>query len=150
MTNGKNMEKVLLTKEIILKGRDKKVRIYIEGLGGEIEIRPLTEEAWSEIEAASMGKSEIISGAVFDKDGNIDKKATAQSVKMKFSTEQLAMGHFLQNVIALKYGLVEEWTEEEIKSISPPGIIDKIAEEIYKISNITKDQLKDIDFFRKE
>lgn len=150
MTNEKSIEKVLLSKEIILKGRDKTTWVRIEELGGEIEIRPLTEEAWSEIEAATMAKSEVISGAVFDKDGNIDKQATAKAVKMKFNMEQMTMSHFLQNVIALRYGLVEKWTEEEIKSISPPGIIDKIAKEIYKISKITEKQLEEIDFFRKE
>lgn len=143
-------EKVLLTKDMILKGRDRIVNIFIQELGGEVRIRPLTEEAWAEIQSVGFGKSEMVSSATFDKDGNIDRKETAKNVKMKFSMEQLSKGNFMQNVIALKYGLVEEWTEEEIKSISPPGIIIKIAEEIYKISKISKADLEEINFFRKE
>lgn len=149
MTNGKDMGKVLLTKEIILKGKDRRVKIYVKELGGEIEIKPLTEEAWADIQSAGFSKSEMIGSAAFDKDGNVDRKETAKNVQMKFNMEQLAKSNFLQNILALRYGLVEEWTEEEIKSISPPGIIDKVAKEIYKISEISEGELEDINFFRK-
>lgn len=149
MTNGKDGGRVLLTKAIILKGKDRKVKIHVKELGGEIEIRPLTEEAWAEIQATGFSKSEMVSNAVFDKDGNIDRKETAKNVQMKFNMEQLSKSNFMQNVLALKYGLVEEWTEEEIKSISPPGIIVKIAKEIFKISELSEGELEDINFFRK-
>jgi len=149
MTDENKEERMLLTKAIILKGKDRKVKIFIKELGGEIEIKPLTEEAWAEIQAVGFAKSEMVSNAVLDKDGNIDRKETAKSVQIKFNMEQLAKSNFMQNVLTLKYGLVEEWTEEDIKSISPPGTIDKIAEEIYKISEISKGELEDINFFRK-
>ena len=149
MTDANKEERMLITKDAILKGKDKKVKIFIKELGGEIEIRPLTEEAWAEIQATGFAKSEIVSEPVFDKDGNVDRKETAKNVQMKFDIEQLTKSNFMQNVLALKYGLVEEWTEEEIKSISPPGIIDKIAKEIYKISEISDEELEDINFFRK-
>lgn len=148
MVNEKKEERMLLTKDIILKGKDRKVKIYIKELGGEIEIRPLTEEAWAEIQSASFAKSEMISSAVFDKEGNVDRKETAKNVQMKLNMEQLSKSNFVQNVLALKYGLVEEWTEEEIKSISPPGTIARIAKEIYKISEISEGELEDINFFR--
>lgn len=149
MIDGNDQKRIFLTKDIILKGKDRKVKIFIKELGGEIEIRPLTEEAWAEIQATGFAKSEMISEPVFDKDGNVDRKGTAKNVQMKFDIEQLTKSNFMQNVLALKYGLVEEWTEEEIKSISPPGIIDKIAKEIYKISEISDEELEDINFFRK-
>lgn len=149
MADEKNEGRISLTKDIILKGKDRKVKIFVKELGGEIEIKPLTEEAWAEIQSAGFTKSEMVSKAVFDKDGNVDRKETAKNVQMKFDMEQLTKSNFLQNVLALKYGLVEEWTEEEIKSISPPGIITKIAKEIYKISEISEEELEDINFFRK-
>jgi len=43
-----------------------------------------------------------------------------------------------------------EMTEEELRNISPPGIVEKIANAIKKISNVTEDQAKALKIFRKE
>ena len=62
----------------------------------------------------------------------------------------VSRNEFEQEVIILKYGLVEVWTEDEIRSISPPGIISKIAEKILEISQLSKEDIKAISFFRKK
>jgi len=148
MDNAK--ERVVLTKEMILKGREKTCFIQVKGFEGELEIRPLTELAWSEVKALTGKETEVSLSAVLDKDGKFDKDATAKNARVKLNMMNVSRNEFEQEVIILKYGLVEEWTEDEIRSISPPGIISRIAEKILEISQLSKEDIKDISFFRKK
>ena len=148
MDNAK--ERVVLTKEMILKGREKTCFIQVKGFEGELEIRPLTELAWSEVKALTGKETEVSLSAVLDKDGKFDKDATAKNARVKLNMMNVSRNEFEQEVIILKYGLVEVWTEDEIRSISPPGIISRIAEKILEISQLSKEDIKDISFFRKK
>lgn len=150
MTNDKSKERVLLTKEIILKGKDKTYFIQVKGFEGELEIRPLTELAWSEIKALTGNNTEVSINAVLDKEGKIDRDATAKNASVKLNMMNVSKNEFEQEVKMLKYGLVEQWTEEEIRSISPPGIISRIAEKILDISQLSKKDIEEISFFRKK
>ena len=141
-------ERILLTKEMILKGKDKTCFIQVKGFEGELEIRPLTELAWSEVRALTGKETEVSLSAVLNKDGQFDKEATAKNARVKLNMMNVSRNEFEQEVIILKYGLVEPWTEDEIRSISPPGIINKIAEKILEISQLSKEDIKDISFFR--
>ncbi|MDP2365185.1 MAG: hypothetical protein Q8M94_15635, partial [Ignavibacteria bacterium] len=73
-----------------------------------------------------------------------------KSARVKLNMMNVSRNEFEQEVIILKYGLVEKWTEDEIRSISPPGIISKIAKEILEISQLSKEDIKDISFFRQK
>ena len=62
------MEK--LTKADILKGVNNVKTQYFDKLGGEVEVRPLTEGEWAEIEALRGSGAKIKGRPTFDKSGN--------------------------------------------------------------------------------
>ena len=138
----------LLTKEEILKGTNKKGTVFVKELGGDIEIRPLNEEQWAEIEA-KIGVN-IDLNIAYGKDGKPDKKQTEKNMKMNMDIEKLQKIEFEKKLLACKYGMTIPITEEELKNISPPGIIEKIANAVFKISNVSEAQLQELKMFRKE
>ncbi|RLC34714.1 MAG: hypothetical protein DRZ76_02120 [Candidatus Nealsonbacteria bacterium] len=136
----------LLTKEEILRGTNKTEKVFIKELGGEIEIRPLNEEQWAEIEA-KIG-IDIDFDVVYDKDGKPDIEKTKQNFKMKLDVEQIQKIEFEKLLLACKYGMTMGIKEEELRKISPPGIVKKIANAVFKISEVSEDQLKELKMFR--
>lgn len=144
------MDNIISIKERILKGKDFIKKVSIKELGGEINIRPLTEGEWTEISSRAVKTAKTEFTPIFNKAGEIDKEKTKESIKFAFDVETLQKGDFEKNIMACKYGIVEEGlTEEDLKQLSPPGIINKIANEIYKISGIEEEELKALQFFRK-
>lgn len=136
----------LLTKDDILKGTDKTYKILIPGLDGELELKPLNEEQWSEIES-KIGV-DIDFDIVYDKNGKPDMEKTKKNFKLKLDVEQIQKMEFEQNLLACRYGMVLEITEQELRKISPPGTIQKIAKEVYKISKVSEAQLNELKMFR--
>jgi len=143
------MENKISIKERILKGKEYVKKISIKELGGEIEIRPLTEEQWAAINARAMKSAKTEFTPILDKKGEVDKEKTKDTIKFNLDLELLQKGDFEKNILTCTYGIVEEGlTEQELMQISPPGIIEKIANEIFKISGIGEEQLKSLQFFR--
>lgn len=143
------MENIISIKDRILKGKDFIKKINIKELGGEIQIRPLTEGEWTEISSRAVKSAKTEFTPIFNKTGEVDKEKTKESIKFAFDVETLQKGDFEKNILACKYGIVEEGlTEEDLRQLSPPGIIKKIADEIYKISGIQEEELKALQFFR--
>jgi hypothetical protein len=137
----------MITKEELLKGNKLVKTVTIKELGGEIQIRPLTEEQWAEIEARKGDVFDIeVRGAI-----NSEKDAREKIKKgMQLNTKKLMKAEFEQNILACKYGLVMDITEDELRQISPPGIVKKIALEIYKISSINEEDIDALKSFRKK
>jgi len=145
----KVMENKISIKERILKGKDYTKKISIKELGGEIEIKPLTEQQWTEISAKAVQSAKTEFTPILNKVGQVDTKKTKESIKFNFDIETLQKGDFEKNILTCKYGIVEEGlTEEDLRQISPPGVIKKIADEIFRISGIGEDQLEELQFFR--
>jgi len=143
------MENIISIKERILKGKDYVKKIIIKELGGEINIKPLTEEQWTEISSKAVKSAKTEFTPIFNKAGEVDTAKTKESIKFNFDVETLQRGDFEKDILTCKYGIVEEGlTEEELRQLSPPGIIKKIADEIYKISGIEEEELKALTFFR--
>jgi hypothetical protein len=141
------MEKISI-KELILKGKEYRKVITIEGFG-EIEIKPLTEEQWATISAMVMRSAKTEFTPMLNKKGEIDKDKTRETIKFSIDVESINKSNFDKNILTCLYGIVEEGlTEQELKQLSPPGIIEKIANEIFKISGIGEEQLKELQFFR--
>ena len=143
------MENIISIKDRILKGKDFVKKINIKELGGDIQIRPLTEGEWTEISSRSVKSAKTEFTPIFNKEGVIDREKTKESIKFNFDVETLQKGDFEKNILTCKYGIKEEGlTEEDLRQLSPPGIIKKIADEIYKISGIEEEELKALQFFR--
>lgn len=137
----------MITKEELLKGTNRIEKVTIKGLG-EVEIRPLNEEQWSEIEGKTGSVLKARMKPVKNERGEVDWEKTQENIEMQLDTELAARMEFEQNVIACKYGLVMDITEEELRHISPPGTIKKIATEIFRISGVSKEQLEELKSFR--
>lgn len=67
----------LLTKDKILKGIEKVETVYIESLGGEVKIRPLSSSEWQEIvieEQKGIGEVKLKVGSLQQTDGTMALK----------------------------------------------------------------------------
>ena len=145
----------MLTKVDLLKGTKKTKKVMIEELGGEIEIRPLNEEQWAEIDAKKVEMFEIEEmKPVMTKDAKgkevYDVKKTSEGIRLKSDLVKSKKIEFQVNLLICKYGLIMDITEEELRQISPPGIVKRIAEEVLKISKVTQEELEELESFRKE
>lgn len=138
---------MLITKEDLLKGANKIETVNIEGLG-EFQIRPLNEEQWAEIESKSGNVLKARLEPVKNEKGEIDWAKTQKNIQLNLDMELAARVEFEQNILACKYGLMMDITEDELRKISPPGIIKKIATEIFRISSVSKEQLEELKSFR--
>lgn len=139
----------MLTKVELLKGTKKTKTIKIAG--GEIEIRPLNEEQWAEIEAKRASIFQVDMTPVYKKVNGkevYDPVKTKETMKMKTDYSKSRLVEFDMDVLTCKHGMVMDITEEEIRQISPPGTVKKIAEEIIKFSKVDKEGLEELKSFR--
>lgn len=133
----------LLTKDKILKGIEKVETVYIESLGGEVKIRPLSSSEWQEIvieEQKGIGQVKLNVGSLRQTDGTMSidlAKQTIASFKAKVKAVSLAM-----TVDG------EEWSENEVEQLLP-GVVDEIFEHVREISGIQIEEAE-LDRFREK
>lgn len=143
-----------LTKADILKGVNNVRTQYFDKLGGEIDVRPLTEGEWAEIEALRSSGAKIKGKPTFDRSGNLDIKSMQQSLQVEIDSKELQLMEFEAKAKAVAWGLStspdNQWTVEEVKQLRPVGVIDDIAEFIFKISGVTEESVEEVRNFRKE
>ncbi len=143
-----------LTKADILKGVNNVKTQYFDKLGGEVELRPLTEGEWAEIEAIRGSGAKIKGKPTFDKSGNLDIKSMQQNLQVEIDSKEIQLMEFEAKAKAVAWGLStspdNQWTVEEVKQLRPVGVIDDIAEFIFKISGVTKEGAEEARNFRQE
>lgn len=143
-----------LTKADILKGVNNVRTQYFDKLGGEIDVRPLTEGEWAEIEALRSSGAKIKGKPTFDKNGNLDIKSMQQNLQVEIDSKEIQLMEFEAKAKAVAWGLStspdNQWTVEEVKQLRPVGVIDDIAEFIFKISGVTEESVEEARNFRKE
>lgn len=117
-----------LTKAQIIAGAKVRKTVPIEGLG-DVEIRPLTDEEWSEVEMTTLKSLNV----------DINKGASEEEVKSEavknLSLDDLAAGQLEAARLIVKYGLStdEEWTVDEVREL-PAGIAHALAREVNKLT----------------
>lgn len=143
-----------LTKADILKGVNNVKTQYFDKLGGEVELRPLTEGEWAEIEALRSSGAKIKGRSTFDKSGNLDIKSMQQNLQVEIDSKEIQLMEFEAKAKAVAWGLStspdNQWTVEEVKQLRPVGVLDDIAEFIFKISGVTEEGVEEARNFRKE
>src|SRR5690554_6693138 len=143
-----------LTKADILKGVNNVRTQYFDKLGGEIDVRPLTEGEWAEIEALRSSGAKIKGKPAFDKSGNLNIKSMQQNLQVEIDSKEIQLMEFEAKAKAVAWGLStspdNQWTVEEVKQLRPVGVIDDIAEFIFKISGVTEESVEEARNFRKE
>jgi|LSQX01.1.fsa_nt_gb hypothetical protein len=143
----------MLTRDDILRGSKKTKTITIKELGGDIEIRPLNEGQWAEIDAKKVEMFKIdIEPVMKQVDGQkvYDNEKTRDNIKITSDLSKSKNIEFETNLLICKYGMILEFTIDELKQISPPGVIKKIADEILKLSQINEEELQELKSFRKQ
>lgn len=142
-----------LTKADILKGTNNIRTQYFDKLGGEVELRPLTEGEWAEIEALRSSGAKIKGKPTF-KNGNLDIKSMQQNLQVEIDSKEIQLMEFEAKAKAVAWGLStspdNQWTVEEVKQLRPVGVVDDIAEFIFKISGVTKEGAEEARNFRQE
>ena len=143
-----------LTKADILKGVNNIRTQYFDKLGGEIDVRPLTEGEWAEIEALRSSGAKIKGKPTFDKSGNLDIKSMQQNLQVEIDSKEIQLMEFEAKAKAVAWGLStspdNQWTVEEVKQLRPVGVVDDIAEFIFKISGVTEESVNEVRNFRQE
>src|SRR5690606_18047712 len=143
-----------LTKADILKGVNNIRTQYFDKLGGEIDVRPLTEGEWAEIEALRGSGAKIKGNPTIDKSGNLDIKSMRENLQVEIDTKELQLMEFEAKAKSVAWGLStrpdNQWMVEEVKQLRPVGVVDDIAEFIFKISGVTEESVNEVRNFRQE
>lgn len=145
-----------LTKAQVLQGANYQESVYIDALDGEVEIRMLTGGEIAAIMAMpARGMKLSLSDLedAMDDEGNI-VPGTMPDASLEFDMEEMFLTDQRIRFTTVKHGLSlrdgEEWSMEEVESISPPAAINQIAREIWRISNVKESDLSALKMFRGE
>lgn len=145
------MEIKRLSKADILRGTDQAHSFYVEELGGELELHPLTEGQYAQVEGIRGGGIKLSGGAVMDENGNMDRTATGQNMRMEIDMEESLRADFEADCAAVAHSLSnreEKWDPSEVMVMRPPGVVAKIAREVYRISGVSPQKLEQVHSFR--
>lgn len=134
-----------LSKADILSGRRREIAFYVEELGGEVILRPLTDGQWAQIKAVKSAGGKLTGNPVMDEEGNVDRKATGGNLRIEVDTKIAAEQEYEADCLAVAYSLSdtrikgETWTVDDVKRMEPPGVVRKIAAKVYAITGVSKE-----------
>jgi len=132
----------ILTKADIINGKNNIKPFDFPELGGELLLRPLTDGEYHRVINLIAGKGI----GNFDitptiKDGELDKEATMESVKLDLDVGKIEQNSFKANCLAVSLSLTHDENDEKftVKDIElfPAGSVEKIAEMVYEITGVT-------------
>lgn len=137
----------IITRSDIIGGKKKVESYNFPKIGGELRLRPLTDNEMQKVTARmkseGIGETEV---KPVIKNGKVDKEATMSGVDMKFNVETAQMAAYSASRLAITISLdndentdEEKFTEEELGEF-PAGSVDEIASKVFEISGV-----KDID-----
>ena len=135
-----------------MKGASQVRTQYFEKLGGELDVRPLTEGEWAEIEAMRGSGAKITGSPRFDKSGNFDMKSMQRDLQVVIDSKEIQTLEFEAKAKAVAWGLSvngETWEVDEVKQLRPVGVVEEIAEFIFD-SGVTEGASERARSFRKD
>lgn len=122
----------LLTKADILEGKEKREKVYIEKLGGSLEIRPLTEIEWSRVQAINTRGTTLTTKVEASKD---KVKAKDFDIVLDLSKSSEATSEAERLIVS--YGVSNiNLTPEDVDKLSPAGTAEEIANHILRITGV--------------
>ena len=136
---------MVLTKADLVAGRNNKKTVSIEAVDGEVEIRPLTDGEFYEVQSIFVEAVQMNIGLTkedLEGKGKISGDALADRMSTTVEVGAFAAANHRADVLAAVYGLSvgeEEWTDAEVESL-PPGSAQQIAEAVYEFSGAHPDQ----------
>jgi hypothetical protein len=131
----------ILTKNDIINGKNNIQEVEFPELGGSLKIRPLTDGEYHRVVMmiAENGIGNIDLKPTI-KDGDIDKEATLDTVKLDLDVGKIEDNSFKANCLAISLSLThleneETYSPEDVKSF-PAGSVEKIALKVYELSGV--------------
>lgn len=141
-----------LDKSAILNGAAQVHYEYVEELGGELALVPLTEGQYSQVSIIKSSGIKMKGNPSFDAEGRPDFSNVASSFTMEMDLEKINESDFEADVLAVAYSLSggtgEHWTVEDVKKIRPAGIVSKVAKVVYSITGVTPAKIEQVQNFR--
>lgn len=145
-----------LSKVDILSGKRREIAFYVEELGGEIILRPLTDGQWEQIKAVKSAGGRLTGNPVMSADGNVDRRASSESMKIEIDLKAASEQEYEADCLAVAYSLSdtrvsgETWTVNDVKRMEPPGVVRKIAMKVYAITGVSKEAADWAESFRED
>lgn len=148
-----------ILKKDILQGKELIETVPIESLNQDVDLRPLTDGEYHEVEAIrkDLGKIKIKLKNVdksLDPESQVEAQRKAlEGQNLDMDIKKLSMNNYNANAKAAAFGLShsgQKWTDTEVKKL-PSGAASEIAKAVYEISHldIPESLQKDVESFRK-
>lgn len=158
MSSGANLTEVAkrtkLTKADILNGRfarceDVPVPDWDHAT---VTLWALTEGQWAEVEATRLRGFDMSVGGI-EMSGQQTQEGMMEqaAASMRFDMEKMTLAEAEADALAVAYSLSgghDQWTLEEVKAMRPPAVVSYLAQNVYRISNVTPEDLKALRTFR--
>lgn len=144
-----------LTKAELLQGKTARRTVQIEALDGEVEIRPLTDGEFHQIQQKFVQAVTMrldISPEDLESELGPDTPKLASKLNTEIDVGEFAQADYDSSLIAAAWGLSvgdEEWTMEEVAQL-PPGAAEQIADEVYDLSGSRPEQEVVLRHFRED
>ena len=144
-----------LTKAELLQGKTARRTVSIEALEGEVEIRPLTDGEFHQIQqkfVAAVSMELDISPEDLEAEIGPDTPKLASKLATKIDVAEFAQADYESSLMAAAFGLTvgdEEWSMEEVEQL-PPGAAEQIADEVYDLSGSRPEQEVVLRHFRED
>lgn len=132
-----------LTKAQVLDGRNIPTLVFFEELEGELELFPLTDGQWAQIENMQMRGIDV-NGIDFSEGG---ENALAKMPNIEFSVADVSRNSYEADVFAVVASLSggeEKWSADDVRGMRPAGIVERIAEKVYELSNVEKETTEEL------
>ena len=130
----------ILTKAQLLQGKDYREQVEIPSLGGVVEIRPLTQAEYAQVEILRT-KGIKVTGKTGSREPQVQVDV-AETKAREIESDCYAVS------VALITGA--PWAIEEVGKISPAGVVKEIVKEIYRISGVTPEGAEIANRFRQD
>jgi hypothetical protein len=146
-----------LTKADLILGTKNNEDVEIEGVGGTVTLRPLTEGEYLRAQVIILnamkagGAVQDLQKAAQDAKKKGSKGNPFEGMNIQMDLGALTSAEFDQNVFIVSCGLVDpKLTMAEIQEIQPIGTIKKLAARILEMSGIGDEMENQISNFRKK
>ena len=129
-----------LTKEKLLTGTALVHDVQFDRLGGTLALRSLSDGEWARVKTCMSEGISVISEAKSPEDAKV-QIGIAEVTKSQFEANCLAVS------IALSVN-GDTWTIDEVKALRPAGIIEEIAQAVYELSSVSREEMAELHSFR--
>lgn len=146
-----------LTKADLLKGSREPEEVEIEGIEGKVLLRTLTDGEYQFARNITLKAITAAADLESVQKQMKERKEKGGAATMEGMTINFDVGRFTEAefeakvyVVACALSAKETWSVTDVKKLGPPGIVNKIAEEAYRISGITESMEDLVKSFRKD